>query len=89
MSIRAKLTSLAIATGILAGAPAAYADFPYTCDSAVCFATWCADHLGDCRDDSPTGIYCDPEGGCWGCQGDIACYVLYCTVVNSPVRCLT
>jgi hypothetical protein len=91
MSIAKTLAGLAMAAAMVGGAPsAAYADFPYTCDSAVCFATWCVDNFGDCRDGSPSWIYCEPGGdACWGCTGDIACYALYCTIVYSPVRCVT
>ena len=72
MSLKAKLTGLAIAAGILAGAPAAYADFPYTCDSAACFATWCAGNLRDCTDlNSPQWVYCDGDV-CWADPFDAA-----------------
>jgi hypothetical protein len=84
-----KLTGLAIAAAILTSAPAAHADFPYDCDSIACFATWCADHAGDCRDGSPVWLYCDPEGTCYHpCAGDIGCYVFYCTITG-PANCLS
>lgn len=86
MSIARKVAGLAL-VAYAAFMPQAHADFPYTCDSAVCFATWCVAHLGDCRDGSPNWMGCDPDL-CFGCTGDISCYVLYCTVFNSPVACV-
>ena len=87
MSLRRTFAALAIA-GVAAFAPsAAHADYPYTCDNVDCFALWCVDHLGDCRDGSPFWAFCT-DTWCVAGQGDITRYVAYCTIENSPIWCV-
>jgi hypothetical protein len=86
MSFRRAAAALAIAA-LGAFAPAAHADYTYSCDNVDCFATWCVDHLGDCRDGSPRWAYCR-DAACVAGSGDITEYVAYCTLANSPVWCV-
>ncbi|HEU0133147.1 MAG TPA: hypothetical protein VFQ85_19385 [Mycobacteriales bacterium] len=86
MSFRRAAAALAIAA-LGAFAPAAHADYPYTCDNVDCFALWCVDHLGDCRDSSPSSGFCY-DRTCFAARGDVADYAMYCTLDNSPVWCV-
>jgi hypothetical protein len=83
---RRAAAALAVA-GLAAFAPAASADYPYTCDNVDCFVVWCVDNLGDCRDGSPWWAFCG-DTWCVQGQGDITRYVAYCTLENSPVWCV-
>lgn len=86
MILRRAAAALAVAA-MSAFAPAAHADYTYTCDTVDCFTLWCVDHLGDCRDTSPNWTYCD-DSFCVAGSGDILLYVTYCTVMHSPVTCV-
>ena len=87
MSVRRVLATLVLAGA--AFAPAAHADYPYTCDDVDCFAVWCVDHLGDCRDASPSWGFCYSNPSlCVAGSNDITYYAVYCTLVQSPVWCV-
>lgn len=86
MSLRHVIAGLAV-VGAAFTPSAARADYPYTCDDVHCFAVWCVDHLGDCRDSSPGWSICG-DAWCVQGQGDITRYVAYCTLQNSPVWCV-
>lgn len=85
MSVRRAVTALLLAGAVCA--PAAHANYPYTCDDVDCFAEWCAENAADCADGSPRWFHCD-DNGCYGGSGDITRYVAYCTLIAGPRACL-